>query len=164
MPCLYGILGLSKVQDHRTGRHFLDAGYNASSQAERDRGRVGVVSHAGARLLADLSDASTLTGHVSAALVVLADQPVLFGAGGVGLDGEPVDSAQVGELTGLLPSGALSDYPPGMRVIVRREQPTRVRSWTCSNNATAVHRSGQALRDCPYRVCRSGSPWRWTGC
>jgi hypothetical protein len=38
-------------------------------------------------------------------------------------DGEPVDSAQVCELTGLLPSGTLGDYPEGMRIIVRREHP-----------------------------------------
>jgi hypothetical protein len=38
-------------------------------------------------------------------------------------DGEPVDSAQVAELTGLIPAAMLADYPTGMRVIVRRERP-----------------------------------------
>jgi hypothetical protein len=38
-------------------------------------------------------------------------------------DGEPVDSAQVAELTGLMPTSMLADYPVGMRVIVRREHP-----------------------------------------
>jgi Transposase DDE domain group 1 len=37
--------------------------------------------------------------------------------------GEPVESAQLCEITGLLPASALSDYPPGMRLIVRRERP-----------------------------------------
>ena len=31
--------------------------------------------------------------------------------------------AHVAELTGLLPAGALTDYPPGTRVLVRRERP-----------------------------------------
>jgi Transposase DDE domain group 1 len=38
-------------------------------------------------------------------------------------DGEPVDTAQVCELAGLLRLGALDGYPPGMRIIVRREHP-----------------------------------------
>jgi hypothetical protein len=33
------------------------------------------------------------------------------------------DGAHVAELTGLLPAGALTDYPPGTRVLVRRERP-----------------------------------------
>ncbi len=40
----------------------------------------------------------------------------------VDIDGDPVQFAQVCELTGLLPSGALAD-PPGMRVIARPERP-----------------------------------------
>jgi Transposase DDE domain group 1 len=37
--------------------------------------------------------------------------------------GDPRDSAAVAELTGVLPAGMFADYPPGMRVIVRRERP-----------------------------------------
>jgi hypothetical protein len=38
-------------------------------------------------------------------------------------DGQPRDGAAVAELTGLLPAGTLADYPPGTRVLVRRERP-----------------------------------------
>jgi Transposase DDE domain group 1 len=33
------------------------------------------------------------------------------------------DGADVAELTGLLPAGTLADYPPGTRILVRRERP-----------------------------------------
>jgi Transposase DDE domain group 1 len=35
----------------------------------------------------------------------------------------PLDEAAVAEITGLLPPSVLAEYPPGMRVIVRRERP-----------------------------------------
>ena len=35
----------------------------------------------------------------------------------------PIDEAAVTEITGLLPATVLADYPPGTRVIVRRERP-----------------------------------------
>jgi hypothetical protein len=40
-------------------------------------------------------------------------------------DGEPrpIDEAAVAEITGLLPAATLASYPPGTRVIVRRERP-----------------------------------------
>ena len=38
-------------------------------------------------------------------------------------DGAPRDGAGLAEITGLLPAKVLADYPPGMRVIVRRERP-----------------------------------------
>jgi hypothetical protein len=38
-------------------------------------------------------------------------------------DGRPCDGAHVAELTGLLPAGTLADYPPGTRILVRRERP-----------------------------------------
>ena len=38
-------------------------------------------------------------------------------------DGQPRAGAHVAELTGLLPSGTLTDYPAGTRVLVRRERP-----------------------------------------
>jgi hypothetical protein len=37
--------------------------------------------------------------------------------------GDPRDGAHVAELTGLLPAAALAGYPPGMRVLARRERP-----------------------------------------
>jgi Transposase DDE domain group 1 len=43
----------------------------------------------------------------------------------VDTDGEPrpIDEAAVAEITGLLPVSTLASYPPGTRVIVRRERP-----------------------------------------
>jgi hypothetical protein len=38
-------------------------------------------------------------------------------------DGEPRDGADVAELTGVLPTTAFAAYPPGTRVLVRRERP-----------------------------------------
>jgi hypothetical protein len=38
-------------------------------------------------------------------------------------DGRVRDGAAVGELTGMLPAGTLADYPPGTRILVRRERP-----------------------------------------
>jgi hypothetical protein len=54
---------------------------------------------------------------------VLAAIPKQAWVAAIDVDGEPVGSAQVCELTGLLPAGALVDYPGGMRIIVRREHP-----------------------------------------
>ena len=41
----------------------------------------------------------------------------------VDIDGDPRDSAAVAELTGALPAAIFTDYPAGMRIIVRRERP-----------------------------------------
>jgi hypothetical protein len=41
----------------------------------------------------------------------------------VDADGRHRDGAHVAELTGLLPAGTLADYPPGTRVLIRRERP-----------------------------------------
>ena len=41
----------------------------------------------------------------------------------IDVDGDPREAAAVAELTGLLPPGALRDYPTGTRIIVRRERP-----------------------------------------
>ncbi len=41
----------------------------------------------------------------------------------VDIDGDPRESASVAELTGLVPAAMFADYPPGMRIIVRRERP-----------------------------------------
>ena len=37
--------------------------------------------------------------------------------------GPACDGAQLAELTGLLPAGTLADYPPGTRILLRRERP-----------------------------------------
>ena len=50
----------------------------------------------------------------------LAAVPAWAWTAAIDADGEPVESAQVCEVTGMLD---LSGYPPGMRVIVRRERP-----------------------------------------
>ena len=41
----------------------------------------------------------------------------------VDAEGQYRDGAHVAELTGLLPAGTLTDYPPGTRILVRRERP-----------------------------------------
>jgi len=41
----------------------------------------------------------------------------------VDADGRPRPGAHVAELTGLLPAGTLTDYPPGTRILIRRERP-----------------------------------------
>jgi hypothetical protein len=41
----------------------------------------------------------------------------------VDADGRVRDGAAVAELTGMLPAGTLTDYPPGTRILVRRERP-----------------------------------------
>ena len=41
----------------------------------------------------------------------------------IDIDGDPRESASVAELTGALPTVMFADYPPGMRIIVRRERP-----------------------------------------
>jgi Transposase DDE domain group 1 len=41
----------------------------------------------------------------------------------IDIDGDPRDGAAVAELTGLLDAAIFGDYPPGMRIIVRRERP-----------------------------------------
>jgi len=41
----------------------------------------------------------------------------------IDIDGDPRESAAIAELTGVLPPDALVDYPPGTRIIIRRERP-----------------------------------------
>jgi Transposase DDE domain group 1 len=53
------------TQHLRAGRHFLGARYSYSPAVEVSADGVGVVSHVGARLLADLADRTTLTGQLS---------------------------------------------------------------------------------------------------
>jgi hypothetical protein len=49
--------------------------------------------------------------------------PAVAWTDAVDADGRVRDGAEVAELTGLLPAGTLTDYPPGTRVLVRRERP-----------------------------------------
>ena len=44
-------------------------------------------------------------------------------ADAIGADGNPREGAAVAEISGLLPASALTDYPTGTRIIVRRERP-----------------------------------------
>jgi hypothetical protein len=54
--------------------------------------------------------------------------PELAWTAAVGADGDLRDGADVAELTGMLPDLTAAGWPQGMRVIVRRERPPRVRS------------------------------------
>jgi len=53
----------------------------------------------------------------------IATIPQKVWASAIDADGDTRDGAAVAEITGLLPAAALADYPPGIRVIVRRERP-----------------------------------------
>jgi Transposase DDE domain group 1 len=53
----------------------------------------------------------------------IAALPVKAWSPAVDIDGDPRESAAVAELTGLLPSAMFTDYPEGIRIIVRRERP-----------------------------------------
>jgi Transposase DDE domain group 1 len=53
----------------------------------------------------------------------IAELPETAWADAIDADGDPREGAQVTELTGLLPTSLFTDYPEGMRIIVRRERP-----------------------------------------
>jgi Transposase DDE domain group 1 len=53
----------------------------------------------------------------------IAALPAVAWTAAVDADGDSRDGAGVAELTGLLPTRVLADYPTGTRVIVRRERP-----------------------------------------
>jgi hypothetical protein len=53
----------------------------------------------------------------------IASIPARVWASAIDTDSNPRDGAAVAEITGLLPAAALTDYPEGTRVIVRRERP-----------------------------------------
>jgi Transposase DDE domain group 1 len=55
--------------------------------------------------------------------VAIGTLPETAWADAVDADGRPRDGAAVAELTGLLPARTLADYPPGTRILVRREHP-----------------------------------------
>ena len=58
-----------------------------------------------------------------AAIAAVPDSAWTAAIDGDGTPRDPRDSAAVVELTGMLPAGALRDYPAGMRIIARRERP-----------------------------------------
>jgi hypothetical protein len=62
----------------------------------------------------------TMTDPVKAAIDTL---PAWAWLPAIEADGQLRDGAEVAELTGFLPDPAKTDWPPGMRVIVRRERP-----------------------------------------
>jgi hypothetical protein len=53
----------------------------------------------------------------------IATTPTTVWADAIDADGGHRDGAGLAEITGLLPAKVLADYPPGTRVIVRRERP-----------------------------------------
>jgi hypothetical protein len=53
----------------------------------------------------------------------IAKLPETAWAEAIDADGRPRQGAHVAELTGLLPPRTLADYPPGTRILVRRERP-----------------------------------------
>ena len=61
-----------------------------------------------------------LTAREHAAIAAL---PASAWTPAIDVEGDPREGAAVTELGGLLPAGALRDYPAGTRIIVRRERP-----------------------------------------
>ena len=61
-----------------------------------------------------------VTGRERAAINKL---PATAWTDAIDAEGRIRDGAHVAELTGLLPAGTLADYPPGTRVLIRRERP-----------------------------------------
>jgi Transposase DDE domain group 1 len=53
----------------------------------------------------------------------IAKLPATAWSAAIDVDGDPREHAAVSELTGLLPAAMFTDYPEGMRIIVRRERP-----------------------------------------
>ena len=67
MPCLYGILSLSKTLNSGQEGTFHVHATRTRPAVEVSADGTGVVSHAGSRLIADLADQTTLTAQLSAA-------------------------------------------------------------------------------------------------
>jgi hypothetical protein len=77
----------------------------------------------------------------------------------IDIDGVPRDSAAVAELTGVLPAGALDDYPPGTRIIVRRERPHPGAQMDLIEDATvALHLLRHRYPDRSARLARRPAP------
>jgi hypothetical protein len=77
-------------------------------------------SFRGQAVVAEFSVGWAVTGRERDAIDKL---PATAWTDAVDADGRPRDGAAVAELTGMLPAAALADYPPGTRVLVRRERP-----------------------------------------
>jgi hypothetical protein len=72
------------------------------------------------RVHAEFSVGWAVTEREHAAIAAL---PETAWTPAIDIHGDPRDHAAVAELTGLLPASLFAGYPPGMRVIVRRERP-----------------------------------------
>jgi hypothetical protein len=71
VPRYQGRLCLLRAQIFQVEEHFRGAGYSDQTQDHGNRGRRGVVSQVGSRLLADVGDRTTLTGQLAEALAGL---------------------------------------------------------------------------------------------
>ncbi len=71
MPRYQGKLSLLRAHVDLMERHFRGAGYNDASQDHSNRRRAGCGAHPGSRLLADVTDRTTLTGELSEVLAGL---------------------------------------------------------------------------------------------
>jgi hypothetical protein len=86
-------------------------------------------------VISEFSVGWAITGRERVAISRL---PEHVWASAVDTDGQLRDGAGLAEITGAMPTAVLADYPAGTRIIVRRNDPTRVRSWICSRNATVT--------------------------
>ncbi|MGI5128693.1 IS1380 family transposase [Pseudonocardia sp. CA-107938] len=109
---------LAQIPDqHRHGRKMLiradTAGCTKAFLAHVRDQRAKAVS-------CEFSVGWAITDRERAAITAV---PRTVWAAAVDADGSQRDGAGLAELTGLLPAAALEGYPPGTRVIVRRERP-----------------------------------------
>ena len=120
-------LALAQIPDHeRHGTKILIRADGAGATKDWLRHlhllRVGAAGRPGLDL--DYSVGFTMTAQVQAAILAL---PRWAWKPAVQVDGGLRDGADVAELTGLLPAHGLdteaNGWPPGMRIIVRRERP-----------------------------------------
>jgi hypothetical protein len=77
-------------------------------------------SHRNQAVLTEFSVGWAVTGRERDAIDKL---PATAWTDAVDAEGRMRDGAHVAELTGMLPAGTLADYPPGTRVLIRRERP-----------------------------------------
>lgn len=99
----------------------------------------------------------TMTDRVQAAILAL---PEMAWTPAVDADGGVRDGADVAELTGLLPDLTVAGWPPGMRVVVRRERPhpgaqltfTDVDGWRFQTFATDTEAGQLAWLEARHRA------------
>jgi DDE family transposase len=119
-------LALAQIPDHeRHGQPILIRADGAGATKEWLH-HLHALRHTpgGPGLLVDYSVGFTMTDQVQAAILAL---PEYAWTPAVRIDGKLRDGADVAELTGILPRHGLhlaaNGWPPGIRVIVRRERP-----------------------------------------